>query len=159
MGITIIGLIALALCIIPFVLVHNSIKNNKQDLINGLRSIADSYNSDISSYDCGIEFSIGISSANNYIFYYKKRKGTISEECVPLNAIRKCQVDSAKRTVNAKSGNETIIDKLELTFIPKDGNVAPSRLAFFDSNEHFKLNGELPLIRKWEAITNKFISH
>ncbi|MEO9476724.1 MAG: hypothetical protein ABJG41_14375 [Cyclobacteriaceae bacterium] len=153
-GTTIFGLVAIALCIAPFLVMHKSRKKKEQDLIDGLKAIADSYNSDIATYDCGIEFSIGISSAKNYIFYYKKTDQHVSELCVPLNAISKCQADSIKRSVKTQAGTETVIDRLELTFIPKDKSIAPSRFEFFNSNEHFQLNGELPLVRKWEGVVN-----
>ena len=154
-GTTILGLVAIALCVIPFVVMHKSRKKKEQDLIEGLKAVADSYSSDISSYDCGMEFSIGISSIKNYIFYYKKTDQQVFELCVPLSAIKKCRVDSAKRSIKTQSGDQTVIDKLELAFLPKDASISPTRFEFFNSNEHFQLNGELPLVRKWEGIVNK----
>ncbi|MEP4532979.1 MAG: hypothetical protein ABJ004_07830 [Cyclobacteriaceae bacterium] len=154
-GTTILGLVAIALCIIPFVVMHKSRKKREQDLIDGLKAVADSYSSDVTTYDCGMEFSIGISWARNYIFYYKKTDQEVFELCVPLTAIRKCQVNNVKRSIKTQAGSQTVIDKLELTFLPKDTSISPSRFEFFNSNEHFQMNGELLLIRKWEGIVNK----
>lgn len=151
---TIIGLVAIALCIIPFRLMHKSKKKRQTELVDGLRAVADSYNCELAALDCGIEFSIGISSAKNYVYFYKKSKETITEQCVPLKAIRKCQVETKKRSVKATGDAEAVIDRLELAFIPRDNSIAPSRFVFFDSDEHSQLNGEFPLIKKWENIVN-----
>lgn len=156
-GTSIIGLVAVALCTVPVVLMRRSKNKKEKELINGLRSVADAYNCELASWDCGIEFAIGISAAKNHIFFYKKRNEAITEEGVPLKALKKCQVDIDKRTIKTKDGNETVIDKLELTFIPKDTSITPTRFEIFNSDEHFQMNGELPLIRKWEAIINELL--
>ncbi|WP_421894592.1 hypothetical protein [Marinoscillum sp.] len=157
LGTTIIGLGATALCIVPFVLMYRSTRKKEHDLINGLKVIASSYNREVSVHDCGIDFAVGMSSANDFVFFYKKRSEQTVEQCVPLNAIRKCRVDSTQRSVKTKNGHDTVTDKLALTFIPKDNSIAACQFDFYNSEDHSQLNGELQLIKKWETQINALL--
>lgn len=154
MGTTILGLVAITLCILPFLGIHLSRKKTEKELISGLRTIADACNSKLASWDCGVEFAIGISSPKNYLFFYKKRSGTLIKHCVPLFDIQNCTVNCIKRNIQNGNISETIIDKLELVLIPYDPQKTPIVFVFFNSDEHFRPNGEPPLIKKWEAIVN-----
>ncbi|VXD11216.1 hypothetical protein [Marinoscillum sp. 108] len=158
LGTTIIGLGATALCIVPFVLMRRSTKKKEHELINGLKVIAASYNREVSIYDCGIDFAVGISAARDFVFFVKIRNEEMLEQCIPLNAIQKCRIDSTKRSIKTKGGHESVTDKLELTFLPIDKSIAASQFEFFNSEDHFQLNGELQLIKKWEALINEILS-
>lgn len=156
MGITIIGLVLITLTILPFVGMHMSRKKVENELLSGLRAMAESCNSELASWDLGVEFGVGISSSKRYVFFYKQRNGLITKHGISLYDIQKCTVNCVKR--NLKSG-ETIIDKLELILIPYDPQKSPIIFDFFSSDEHFRPNGELPLVKKWEAIVKDALHH
>ncbi len=152
LGTTIIGLVAIALCMMPFVMMHRSRKNKEQMLINGLKKIAKSQNSDLATCDCGVDFSIGISSSNRYVFFYKNTNTIEFEQFVSMEGLKSCEVDTVKRTVTTEEGAHSVIDQVTLVFVPKDRLVPQVRFVLFHSEEHFQLDGELQLARKWQAI-------
>ncbi|WP_420578303.1 hypothetical protein [Ekhidna sp.] len=156
MGITILGLVIITLAILPFVGMHISRKKVEKELISGLRTMAESCNSQLASRDFGVEFAIGISSSKRYLFFYKQRNGLLTKHCVALYDIQKCTVNCVKRNIQS---SETIIDKLELVLIPYAPQKSPIVFDFFSSAEHFRPNGELPLVKKWEAIVKDALHH
>ncbi|MEQ8880002.1 MAG: hypothetical protein RLQ12_10240 [Cyclobacteriaceae bacterium] len=152
---SIIGLIAIALCIAPFVIMYKSRKKNESLLINSIRELAYSYKSSIAEYDCGPAFAIGTDVNNTYVFYFKAGQNQNIEQCVPVNKIKRCYVNAESQVIQSKKSSETVMDKLELVFEPKDKSLAPCRLEFFNSDERFQPNGEKVLARKWETLVNK----
>ncbi len=151
---SIIGLIAIALCIAPFVIMYKSRKKNESLLINSLKELAYSYKSSITEYDCGPAFAIGTDMNNTYIFYFKAGQNH-TELCIPVDKIKRCYVNAESRAIQSNKSSETVMDKLELVFEPKDKSLAPCRLELFNSDERFQPNGEKVLARKWESLVNK----
>ncbi|RED92221.1 hypothetical protein [Marinoscillum furvescens] len=156
-GTIVIGLITVALCIIPFFLMRKSKQLNEQNLINGLQALADSYHCELAAKEVSMDFVIGISASNNYVFYYKYRNGKMQEEAIPLDAIDRCEVMTRRRTIKAGKKRETVYEKLELAFIPQHAQTPPTRVTFFDADEQIQPNGQLKLIRDWEARINEVL--
>ena len=52
------------------------------------------------------------------------------------------------------AGVDKKIEKLDLEFEPKLPNQQKMSLTFYDEDECFALNGEVPLINKWAQILN-----
>lgn len=127
-------------------------KQEQRELLTALTAMANSYNSDVKSFDFGKGFAVGVSSAKNYVFFFKKKNGKAVEKCVPVNGILKCETRVGKIRVKTQKGSEDIIDKLELVFTLNGEDRPSDSFEFYDSDEHFQLNGELELIGKWEAL-------
>lgn len=152
---SIIGAIAITLCIAPLVFMYKSRKKNESALLHALKELANSYKSNISTYDVGPSFAIGIDEQNTYVFYTKTDQDQTFDQCVPLGKIKNCYVNVESRSVNKNKGTETVIDKMELVFEPRDKSLAPCKFVFFNSDERFQPNGEKQLLIKWETIINK----
>ncbi|UXP31141.1 hypothetical protein N6H18_12360 [Reichenbachiella agarivorans] len=151
---TITGLVVIALCVMIFVIIHKSRVNKERELVNGLKAIALSCNSDIQEVECGLEFAIGMSDVKDYVFFYKKRQDYTNEQYVPLSAVGKCYVQSVRRPHPAKGSTEVIIDKLDLILEFKDKKLGQRRFEFYNSDERLQMNGEMQLIQNWESIIN-----
>ncbi len=152
---SIIGAIAIAFCIAPFVFMYKSRKKNESALLHALKELANSYKSNIATYDCGPSFAIGIDDNNTYIFYTKVSQDQSIDQCVPLGKIKNCFINAESRSVNRNKTSEMVTDKLELVFEPKDKSLGLCRFEFFNSDEHFQPNGERHLLQKWDTIINK----
>lgn len=153
-GTIIIGLITITLCIIPFFLMKKSRKLKEKHLLNGLIALADSYQCELGKHDVSFDFAIGLSVANNYLFFYKHRNEIKIEESIPLDAIVGCRVESKTRTIKPGKSRVTVYDKLELVFVPQGGQTPLTKLVFFHADEHFQLNGQLQLLQEWESRIN-----
>ncbi|GAB3654763.1 hypothetical protein GCM10028791_25610 [Echinicola sediminis] len=154
---TVIGLVGLVLCILPFVLLQRSRKKKEKELHKGLNAIASSVDSELGTKDFGFEFAIGVSTNKNHILYYKKTKEEEVEEIIPIQTVENCSVNAIKRIISSKEREETIIDKLELEFLLK--KKSKISLVFYNRKEGTQLNGELALIKKWESLVHQCISY
>ena len=150
-GIWAIGLAIIVLCAIPFIAMAIN-KNKKQRLmIKELQDLAKSYSSDLGTFDHGIEFAIGMSTAKNYIYFYQSGIDEPTKDCIAVNSVLGCQVRMTKRRLKSKKGFEEVLQKLELEFDFNDGKVPPVRWCFYDTDKYYQPNGELGLIKKWES--------
>ncbi|WP_067031096.1 hypothetical protein [Allomuricauda sp. CP2A] len=148
LGVIAIGATVIALCAMPFIATANNRKKKQKELLNGLNTIATTQQSHLGIHDFGMEFAIGLSSAKNYVFFYKNLKnGQPISICIPINTIKNCKILESKQG----AGSEAILQKLELVITFLDKESTPCTLVFFDTDEHFQPNGELSLIRQWET--------
>jgi hypothetical protein len=154
LGTSLVGLVILAICILPIWLMRRNNRKKEEHLINGLRSIAAAHHRELGAYDCGFEFAIGMAQTNDFVFFYKTGKEKPLAQYVALNTIRKCQIDHIRRSVKSKEENKSFVERLTLTFIPKDREADTIQLEFFNADEQFQLSGEQQLIEKWEATVN-----
>ncbi|UCS91752.1 hypothetical protein KZP23_13480 [Echinicola marina] len=153
---TVMGLVGLVLCILPFVLLQRSRKKKENELKEGLEAIATQARSEVGAKDLGFEFAVGLSPNKDHLFYYKKTNEKVQEESIPIATVENCTMHTVNRFMNTKKGKESIIDKLELVFILKNG--VKSQLEFFNGEEKSQLNGELSLVKKWESMVHQLIS-
>lgn len=69
-----IGVLAILACILPFALDYRSRKNKENYLLQPLKKIAQQQNCQISEYETGRNFAIGIDKAKKVSFSIKKKK-------------------------------------------------------------------------------------
>ncbi|MEQ8627161.1 hypothetical protein [Ekhidna sp.] len=154
-GTTIIGMLAIALCIMPLIIIGKSKRKKERELLASLQDIAAMYGSDISTHDFGVNFAIGMADNMQFVFFYKKWKETEIQECIPFKSIKYCKVEKTTRSVKTKTGNEEKLGKLELIFQPKDRLIEPTRFEFFNTRHFAQPSGEIQLAKKWESIINE----
>ncbi|MCK0160359.1 hypothetical protein [Allomuricauda sp. F6463D] len=154
LGTIIIGLLIIALCALPFIFMARGRKRKQKELLDNLKNIAESNNTDIGTFDFGPGFVIGLSSAKNYVLFYKKKKEQHIEMCIPINTLRKCEVKEAKQSVAAQKGKEEIINKLELVCYSNASSNSNS-FEFYNADDFLQLNGELQLAKKWENMVKE----
>ncbi|NDV44105.1 hypothetical protein [Flagellimonas sediminis] len=154
LGTSIMGLFAIALFVLPVVILNKSRKNKEKELLVGLNAMASSNNSHIEIVDYGMEFAIGLSKSKSLVFFYKKGKTQEVRTTIPLNQVQKCVPEYTKRKIRTKNGTESVIDKIELLFHFKDRGLESKRLEFFNSEEYSQINSEIELIEKWTSLIN-----
>lgn len=150
-----IGVGITSLLVLPFVAINKSKNTKHKAQKQELNQIAASVQSDVATFDFGLDFAIGLSSAKNYIFYHKKTQGGSFAKHIPINTIKSCRANEIKRKVKMRKHSEDMLCKLELVFTFNDDETPPCNLTFYDSDEHYQINGEYALAKKWEAIVNE----
>ncbi|MEY8780627.1 hypothetical protein AB9K32_09385 [Allomuricauda sp. XS_ASV26] len=150
-----IGVVVIALSAMPFVLMAKGKKRKQKELLDKLKNIAASLGSDVANVDYGRKMALGISSAKNYILFYKETKDKIVEKTVPVNTLLKCEVNEAKQRVRVNKRTEEILERIELVFYSKDKSAAPISFELYNADEYLQLNGELQLAKKWHGITKE----
>jgi hypothetical protein len=149
LGSAIVGIIFLLLCVLPFILMSRSRKKREKILMQSLSKIATDNNCNISQYELFANFGIGVDIEKPAVFFYRKTGESVSEHYVDLKEFLSCKVLNVSRSLTSKSGNQKVIDKLELAFTSADKNKPQIRLEFFDANVTPQLFGELQSIQKW----------
>lgn len=153
-GTIIIGAIVIAICILPFILIGNSIKKRKKKLLYSLFGLAAQKNSKITQYDLGLDLAIGLDENAGSLFFFRRIKDKEIVEHIDVKAIQNCKVLNTGRTIRNSKENYQVTEKLELCITPKAKNRPDIFLEFYNSDENSQLDGELQLIEKWARIIN-----
>ncbi len=148
-----IGILAVIICVLPFVVDYRSRKKKENNLLQPLKKFAQQQNAQISEYEVCKNFIIAIDKKENSFFFYKEEKDNIISQFIDLDTIQTCQVITAHKTMTNAKGNYKVVAKLELSFI---SNSKTERIIeFFDADISPQLNGEIQLIEKWNKLINK----
>lgn len=153
----IIAAIAIAICVIPFILMGRSRKKKQKRTLQSLINLANQKNCKISKYEICGDFIIGIDETKRFLFFYKKLEDKVVEQFINLAEILSCRVKNTTRTVAYNNENQHVIDKVELGFIPYDKNKNEILLEFFDADTNMQLSGELQLVEQWFNLTNSYL--
>lgn len=150
LGTSIIGVIIIITCVLPFVLI--SIKKRKQHkkVIDNLSNIAKMNKATIETNEIWNQSAIGFDATNKMLFFSKKASDSSTFEALNLSEIQKSSV------VKFQNNNQPI-NRLELKFEFNDKNKSDKSIEFYNQNETLSLFNELELIEKWNTIITKSI--
>ncbi len=157
-ALTILGIIILIICIVPFVAMSRSRKKREGIFITALASLAARSNCKISQYEIWNRRAIGIDSDSHKLFFIKKSEDIFLENEISLLEIENCQVVKVQRSVRNGNKNFDVMDRLELTFDYRDKKNSASALDFYNTNEDSLTPAEeFQISKKWAAIANASI--
>lgn len=151
LGTALIGLLGILACALPFVLSSRSRKKNEKILLLSLNSLAEKQNCKISQYEICGNYAIGIDETKNFGFFQLKNDEEIKPKFIDLSTIKKCNVANIGRS---SSNTNSVIDHLNLEFIPIDKNKSNTIFEFYNSNLSIQISGELQSINKWNTLIN-----
>lgn len=153
-GTAIIGLIAILICIVPFVSMYYNRVKKENKMLHTLTENAQQQNCNTSQHEfCG-DFVIGIDENRNFVFFFKQKKEEAVSQFIDLAEIQTCQV--VKKTRNAKNDNGSLgfIQRVELSFTPTNKNKAETRFELYDEEINMQLSDELQFAAKWNKQIN-----
>lgn len=158
-GSTIVGVIVLLICIIPFVVLSRNNRKRKQIVVDRLNQLAERSNCSISRFDIWNNSAVGIDDTAHQAFFTRKINDTETALQINLLDVQKCRLMNTGRTVNPAEGNQKVIEKLELVFTYRNKDKRETSLEFYNRDfDSLTLSGELQLIEKWGKIFNDTIS-
>lgn len=154
-GTTIIGVVIILLCILPFVIKAINSKRKEQQLLNNLFSIAKEKNCAITEHSVWNNSAIGIDNTNKALFFINTKNNY--NKHILLQEASKCRVVNTNRIVGTGSNSSKVIDKLELMITLK--NKSEVVIEFYNTeHDSLSLTSEIQLMEKWNAIINKNIA-
>lgn len=145
-GIIIVGIILIALSILPFVLAQRNRRKRERKLFQSLSNIATKQNCEITQYECSDDYIIGIDETSNFLFFFKQIKDTKVSQFLNLSEIQHCKTINISRT----NGSIKKIDKLELSLLSSSNSKANIILELYNSEERMQLGDDLQLVERWE---------
>ncbi len=149
--------IAIAICVVPFVLLGRSRKKKQKRTLQSLINLANQENCNISKHKICSDFIIGIDETKRVVFFFKKLEDKVVEQFINLAEIQNCKIKKTTRTVAYKNESQNVIDKLELLFIPFDKNKKEISLEFYDTETNLQLSDELQLVEQWTNLINSYL--
>ncbi|WP_294822982.1 hypothetical protein [uncultured Flavobacterium sp.] len=142
---TIIGMVLIALCIVPFVLINKKKKAKQEALVKQLAAQAITSGCSITRHDLWHNTVIGIDDSAKCLFFFRKTKYGEVQKQAHLAGISNAYID----------GTGNAIDKLELVLVHNNSNEPDTVLEFYNSNTFMQINTELALVKKWQGIVEE----
>lgn len=152
LGTTIIGIICVAICAMPFILTNRSRKKKVKQQLLSLKDLAKQQNCDITQHEICGNYAIGIDQSKNFVFFQlKSSREEIKQQFVDLSAVKDCNIVNINRST---TNNSKIIERLELHLTPKDKNKPGIVLEFYNNELSYQFSGEMQSIEKWGKLVN-----
>jgi hypothetical protein len=154
LGVTLIGIIIVVLCAMPFTLTYRNRKKKEKQFLLSLKELAQHHNCKITQYEVFGYFAIGIDDAKSYVFFVLKTEEKLKQQYINLSNVKTCEITKINRSINKK---ETIIDHLSLNFGLVDKSKPNIALDFYNSDISYQLSGEIQSIEKWYKLINDLL--
>lgn len=153
---TIIGLIVVALCVLPIVYMHVSQKKEKNKFLHDFKLMAEQQQLLLSKHEVwGHFYAIGLDSSCSKLCYYQKRGDRPQQELIKLGEVDRCWVNTLKKPMNG----DNVIDRVELVLSFRNPKLAEKALVFYSREEGMALDGEIQLIELWKTIINSELAN
>lgn len=149
--ITIMGIIGVVLCAMPFIITNRNRKKKEKQMLKTLKDLAKQKGYEITEFEVCGDYVIGIDLTKNVIFFQLKSKEEVNIQFVDLSTIKKCHVSNISRT----SSNDKIIERLELILTPTEKNKPEIIFEFYNVELSYQLSGEFQSIEKWNELVQK----
>ncbi|MFD3003203.1 hypothetical protein ACFS7Z_22770 [Pontibacter toksunensis] len=147
----IIGIISLALFVVPVILIQRNQKQQKRKHLQHFLYVAQQQQLKITQYDLwSHNFAIGIDTEQNILFYLKKQAEGEGMLLVHLSEVSACRLNNMNREV----GGNRVIDLIELRFTFQGLGLREQAVVFYNREESMSLSEELLLAEKWRAIVS-----
>lgn len=148
-----IGLLVIILCAWPVAMLMRSRTKRKNEILNALKTLADSHALHIAQQDVWSNTGIGMDDKKNNLLFVRMQNNTAIATHVDLKSIQLCHVNKRSSTVGEGNDRYSVIEQLTIVLQPIDKSKALMVLPCYDANEDSaSLTGQLQLVDKWQAI-------
>ncbi|MEX2369845.1 MAG: hypothetical protein WD578_02475 [Bacteroidales bacterium] len=154
LGSAIVGAVSIALVALPVVLIGSSKRKKEKHFKVLLSEFAAKHDCKLDFHEISGNLAIGMDTSRNFVFFCAETNEQVNEQIVDLGKIQNCKVIKTSSMVRNKEGNQQVIDRLELSFIPMAKAQPEIRLEFFNADVNLQLYGELQAAEKWSKLIN-----
>ncbi len=148
-----IGIIVLAIFVLPFVLDYRSRKKKAAERLRTLQGIAQQHQCKVDQHVLCGEAALGLDSKKNFLFYLNQRQDILTSQHVDLAEIRACQAIKDKRAAKGAEASP-LPDRVELSLLPKDKGKSETRLLLYQATYGAQVNGEIQIADEWAGLIN-----
>lgn len=154
-GLYIIDAIILVIIILPFILFINGSKKKQRNIRKALKALAIDNNCTLNKTESLNNFAIGLDTASDKIFFYKKNNDKASSKTIDLSTVSSCHVVKDTRRIKDKSNGYDLVNSVSLSFT--HNNNQKESLELFNNNIETTLSGELDIANKWQAYIEELL--
>jgi hypothetical protein len=155
LGTAIIGIISIAICLIPFIAMSIKRKKKEKMLLDTLNQIAINHNCTIQKKEICNNFAIGLDLQNKHVFYNKFNAENTLNLHVVLTQVKQIEIDKKSREYTSNMQTNQIIEQINLIFWLKTGGKI--QFPLYEDKTDFQLNGEIQLANRWVQVMNSLI--
>lgn len=153
-GTFITGAIIIAVCVVPFILLANSGKKRKKQLLQTLNDLAEKRRGKIVQHDFWADSAIGLDQQANYLYFIRGGNGQDQVQEVNLADISLCKASNLGRTIGKKHGDYKVVEELELLLTPVEKGAPDISLEFYHHGTDLQINWDVKLLDKWAKLIN-----
>ncbi|RAV29174.1 hypothetical protein DN748_09650 [Sinomicrobium soli] len=154
LGATLIGIICVLICAVPFIWTSNIRRKKEKGLLLALQNSAKQQHCEITQHEVCGNYAIGMDEKNNHVFFQLKTGEDIETKCIDLSVMEQCEVENISKYLQK---NKLVIEGLNLHFTATDVKQTAVVLEFYNHEVSYPLIGELQSIEKWNTLINKQI--
>ncbi len=155
--IILVGMVILAICIIPFVLMGINKRKKLKVLTDALNGFATKHQCNLSEHEAGGDFIFGLDAQKKVLFFYKNAHHQTSVEKMELVQVKHCRAVTLGSEVKSSEGTKRLTDKIELVFTMSSKDKPEIRWTLFDTLNEIILIEEQQLAERWAARVNSLI--
>jgi|JI9StandDraft_1071089.scaffolds.fasta_scaffold568949_1 hypothetical protein len=144
---TIIGLVILLICLLPFLLISNKNAKKKKIRIQYLNDSAQKTNGTIHKNEFWSQSGIGLDTKNKVVYYSNETSIANSYTTINLKGIQSCSIVRTEDSSKA-------ISKLDLQLNHAENRKLDLHINFFDKEKNILLANELEIINRWHKTIN-----
>lgn len=148
---TIIGIVLVLICIIPFVLINKKKATKRRNKLKILTNSVQKMNGIIYKNEFWNHYGIALDKTNKMLYFSTQTDDENSYEVISLKSIASCSV--IKKEDNSKS-----ITALGLQLDFADKSKPNAYLSFYERDSNLFLVNELDIIQRWSATINEQLS-
>jgi hypothetical protein len=146
----IIGVVLIAVVLIPFLIMRNGIKKHDKSFLAELNAFAKEYDSVITKYDFLKDIAIGADQEKGLIFFIHHGDVLEMKKMVDLKEFKNVHLIKSMRTVTLQNHENSYVEKVGLSF---HSPIKTVNFELFNTESgSLTLSGELQLAEKWEQI-------
>ncbi len=142
---TIIGLILVLFCALPFVLMAKKSAEKRKIKMQTLTNYVQKNNGSVHQYEFWNQIGIAIDTTNKMLYFSSNTQEIDSYQAFYLKDYKTC-------TIVKSEDNTKAINKLELQLNPFDKTKPDTFIKFYERGKSLLIANELEIIQKWETI-------
>ncbi|EGV43936.1 hypothetical protein BZARG_2358 [Bizionia argentinensis JUB59] len=157
----IMGLIIIAVIIVPIMFIQMSQNGKKKKAKNTFIAEAKSNNVHVSEMDFwGTYYAIAIDKDENKLVYSKKTEEETEEETewitADLSSVTDCFIQKTDKTIQNKTTSKIETERIDLVL--RTNGQKDYVLEFYNIDVNFEMTTERALLEKWQAIVKKQVA-
>ena len=141
---------------LPFILLHLWNRSKERRIIRELSGMSGHKRIDFLNHDhWRNSYAIATDKDTDNIYYLNRKKG--QRYLIGIKDVETARVVTTSRSVKTESGMNNVVEKLALVLTFRNKEIPERELEFYDGEEFMTVDGEIPLVEKWEEIINSAV--
>jgi len=154
-GTLLIGIGALAVMIVPIILIQISNKRKATQKLEGLLDHARLSGINVTSHDIWNEKLIGLDGNSKKLILFTSINDQSTLKVFNLSEYQSCSVKVDRKGSKSKDNPNLPIERISLCLKTNNPNGVDESVSFYDATLNMTVNNELALAEKWEKVVKK----